>query len=110
MVESACRQPAERRGLAGPTPTADAPACGRAADRSLSLLPGGSEVKNPPAKAGDIRNVGSTPGLGRSPGAGHGNPLQYSCLQNPMDGGAWWATVNGVIKSQIHLSMHAWCR
>ena len=46
-------------------------------------------VKNPPANAGDVRNVSSTPGLGRSPGGGHGNPLQYSCLQNPMDRGAW---------------------
>ena len=44
-------------------------------------------VKNPPAKAGDIRDVGSVPGLGRSPGGGHGNPLQYSCLENPKDRG-----------------------
>jgi len=49
-------------------------------------------VKNPPANAGDIRDVGSTPGLGRSPAGGHGNPLQYSCLENPIDRGAWWAT------------------
>ena len=49
-------------------------------------------VKNPPANAGDIRDMGSIPGLGRSPGGGHGNPLQYSCLDNPMDGGVWWAT------------------
>jgi len=47
-------------------------------------------VKNLPASAGDIRDAGSIPGLGRSPGGGHGNPLQYSCLENPMDGGAWW--------------------
>ena len=46
-------------------------------------LPGGSVVKNPPANAGDIRDTGSIPGLGRSPGGGHGNPLQYSCLENP---------------------------
>ena len=52
-------------------------------------------VKNPPANAGDIRDTGSTPGLGRSPGGGHDNPLQYSCLENPMDIGAWWATVQG---------------
>ena len=52
-------------------------------------------VKNPPANAGDIRDTGSTPGLGRSPGGGHGNPLQYSCLENPVDIGAWWATVQG---------------
>ena len=56
-------------------------------------------VKNPPANAGDVRDVGSIPGLGRSPGAGRGNPLQYSCLENPMDRGAWWATVHGVTKS-----------
>ena len=53
-------------------------------------------VKNLPANAGDIRDVGSTPGSGRSPGRGHGNPLQYSCLENLMDRGAWWATVHGV--------------
>ena len=46
-------------------------------------------VKNPPASAGDVRDMGSIPGLGRSRGGGHGNPLQYSCLENPMDGGAW---------------------
>ena len=56
-------------------------------------FPGGSVVKNPPANAGD---VGSVPGLGRSPGGGNGNPLQYSCLGNPLDRGAWWATVHGV--------------
>ena len=48
-------------------------------------------VKNPPANAGDRRDVGSIPGLGRSPGVGHGNPLQYSCLENRVDRGAWWA-------------------
>ena len=52
-------------------------------------------VKNPPANAGDM---GSVLGLGRSPGGGNGNPLQYSCLGNPMDRGAWWATVHGVTK------------
>ena len=46
-------------------------------------------AKNPPANAGDIRDVGSVPGLGRFPGEGHGNPLQYSCLENPVDRGAW---------------------
>ena len=56
---------------------------------------GDSEVKNPPASAGDL---GSISGLGRSPGVGNGNPLQYSCLRNPMDRGAWWATVHGVKK------------
>ena len=53
-------------------------------------------VKNPPANAGDIRDVDSIPGLGRSPGGGHGNPLQYSCQENPMDRGAWRATVHRV--------------
>ena len=57
-------------------------------------------VKNLPANEGDIRDIGLIPGLGRSPGGGHGNPLQYSCLGNPMDRGAWWATVYGVAKSQ----------
>ena len=57
-------------------------------------------VKNPPANAGGIRDVGLIPGSGRCPGGGHGNLLQYSCLENPMDSGAWWATVRGVIKSQ----------
>ena len=52
-------------------------------------------VKNPPASAGDVRDLGLIPGSGRSPGGGHGNPLQYSCLENPMDRGAWWATVHG---------------
>ena len=57
-------------------------------------------VKNPPTNAGDIRDVGSIPGSGRSPGGGHGNPLQYSCLEDPMDRGTWWATVHRVAKSQ----------
>ena len=52
-------------------------------------------VKNPPANAGDIRDTGLIPGSGRSPGEGNGNPRQYSCLENPMDIGAWWATVHG---------------
>ena len=61
---------------------------------------GGSMVKNLPANAGDAREVGLIPGLGRFPGIGNGNPLQYSCLGNPMDRGAWWATVHGVAKSR----------
>ena len=60
-------------------------------------------VKNPPTNARDIRDEGSIPGLGRSPGEGNGNPLQYSCLENPMDREAWWATVHGVAKSQTQL-------
>ena len=55
-------------------------------------------VKNMPADAGDERDVGSIPGSGKSPGGGNSNPLQYSCLGNPMDRGAWWATVHGVAK------------
>ena len=60
-------------------------------------------VKNPPANAGDVRDTGSVPGYGRSPGGGHGNPLQYSCLEHPMDRGAWRATVHEVIKSWTQL-------
>ena len=56
-------------------------------------------VKNPPANAGDIRDTGSVLGLGRSPGGEHGNPLQYSCLENPMDRGTWGALVHRVTKS-----------
>ena len=57
-------------------------------------------VKNPPANAGDIRDSGSIPGWGRSPGGGHGNPLQYFCIKNPIDREAWWTTVHGVAKSR----------
>ena len=60
-------------------------------------------VKNPPANAGDIRDMRSIPGLGRSPGEGNGNPLRYSCLENPMDRGAWRAIVHVVAKSQTRL-------
>ena len=63
-------------------------------------------VKNPSANAGDARDAGSIPGSGKCPGGGHGNPLQYSCLDNPMNRGAWWATVHGVAKSQAQLSRH----
>ena len=64
-------------------------------------FPGGSEVKASACKAGDL---GLIPRSKRSPGEGNGNRLQYSCLENPMDGGAWWATVHGVTKSQKLLS------
>ena len=70
----------------------------------LESFPGGSVVKNSPANAGDIRDVGSVPGLGRPPGGGHSNPLQYSCLKNPMHRGAWQAIVHEVTKSQTRLS------
>ena len=64
-------------------------------------------VKNPPANAGD---AGSMPGSGRAPGEGNGNPLQCSCLGNPVDRGAWWATVHAVAKSRTRLnnSSHAY--
>ena len=64
-------------------------------------FPGGSEGKVSARNAGDL---GLIPGSERSPGEGNGNPLQYSCLENPMDGGAWWATVHRVTKSQTRLS------
>ena len=60
-------------------------------------------LKNPPANTGDVRDAGSIPGLGRSPGEGNGSPLQNSCLENPMDRGAWWAIAHGVTKSQTRL-------
>ena len=61
---------------------------------------GGPVVKNPPANAGDTRDMGSIPGSGRSPEEGNGNPLQHSCLENPMNRGAWQAIVYEVAKSQ----------
>ena len=77
-------------------------------------FPGGDSGKERLAKAGDVRDMGSIHGLGRSPGEGHGNPIQYSCLENPMDRGIRWAMVHRVAKSQTRLkglSMHAnrWC-
>ena len=57
-------------------------------------------IKKLPASAGDVRDSGLIPGLGRSPGGGHGNSFQYSCLENPMERGAWWATIHRVAKSQ----------
>ena len=71
------------------------------------MLPRSSQValvvKNTPVNSGDIRGAGSVPGLGRCPGEGNGNPLQDSCLENPMDRGAWWATVHRVAKSRTRL-------
>jgi len=64
-------------------------------------FPGGSDCKESACNAGDL---GLIPGLGRSPGGGHGNPLQYSCLENPMNRGAWRATVCGVAKNRTQLS------
>ena len=71
---------------------------------SLQGFPGGSVIKNPHINAGDAGVVGSIPGWGRSPERGNGNPLQYSCWENPTDRGAWWATVCGATKSQTQLS------
>ena len=67
----------------------------------LILFPDDTKVKNPPASAGDADSI---PGSGISPGEGNGNPLQYSCLENPMDRGGWWVTIHGVTKSQTQLS------
>ena len=64
----------------------------------------GSMVNNPSASAGDVRDMGSILRSGRYPGEGNGNPLQYSCLGNPLERGAWWATVHGSQKSQTQLS------
>ena len=64
----------------------------------ITGFPVGSVVKNPSANAGDIGDMGSVPGSGRSSGAGNGNPVQYPCLENPMARGAWWATVHGVAR------------
>ena len=70
-------------------------------------FPGGASVKSLPASVGDIRDSGSIPWSGRSPGGGRGNQLQYSCLKNTMDKGAWWATVHGVAKSVKQLCTYA---
>ena len=67
-------------------------------------FPGGATVKNPPANAGDMRDTGLIPGLGRSPGIGSGNPFLYSCLENSMDREAWQATVHGVTENETELS------
>ena len=64
-------------------------------------LPGGVKVKNPPSNAGDIRDMDLIPRSGRFPGRGHGNPIQYSCLENPMDRGAWRATVHSIAESDM---------
>ena len=69
--------------------------------KKMKGSPGGSDCEASACSAGDL---GSIPVLGRSLGEGNGNPFQYSCLENPMDGGAWWATVRGVAKSRTQLS------
>ena len=70
-------------------------------DYFLNTIPGGSEVKGSACNAEDLDSI---LGSGRSPGEGNGNTLQYSCLENPMDGGTWWAIVHGVAKSRTRLS------
>ena len=69
----------------------------------LLYFPDGTVVKDLTANSGDVRNMGSIPWLGRSPGEGNGNPFQYSCLEEPMDRGASWATVHRVAKSRTRL-------
>ena len=72
--------------------------------QTLGGFPDGTAIKNSPANAGNTRKAGSILGSGKSPVVGNGNPLQYSCLENPMDRGTWQATVHGVTKSWIQLS------
>ena len=72
--------------------------------KTIRGFPNGTSGKEPTCNAGDVRDVGSIPGSERFPKAGHGNPLQYSCLENPMDRGAWHVTVRGVTKSQTRLT------
>ena len=71
--------------------------------RPGSSFPTGTSGRDPPANSGDVRDMCSIPGSGRSPGGGHGNLLQYSCLENSMDRGAWWAMVHGAAKSRTRL-------
>ena len=77
-------------------------------DRSPGF-PGGTVLKNPPAHVGDTGDVGFIPGLGRSPREGNGYPLQYSCLKNFMDRGAWWVTVHGVANTFIAIVQGQGC-
>ena len=78
---------------------------GHCLDRLASWLSG----DRPACRARDSRDGGSIPGWGRSPGGGHGHPLQYSCLESPRDGGAWWAAVRGVAETRAGLSEHTRC-
>ena len=83
--------------------------CSTSSDLSVGIaylgFPRGTVVKNLPANAGDARDVGSVPGLGRYPVEGNGKPLQYPCLGNPRYRGAWWATVHGITMSWTELSI-----
>ena len=76
----------------------------------LMGFPGGTSIKNLPANAGDVRDLGSIPGSGRAPGKGHGDSLQYSCLENSMDRGAWWALVHRVSKCWTWLKYGCWIK
>ena len=94
--------------LGSPRREPPAPSTGEVSKRLTQVAPWWRTCR---PNAGDRGDVGLIPGLGRSPGRGHGNPLQYSCLENPTDRGAWWATVHRVATSQIwwkQLRMHAW--
>ena len=71
-------------------------------------FPGDTVVKNPPADTGDVVDINSIPGSGRFPGGENGNPLQYSCLENPMDTGVWQTMAHTVTKSQTQLIVHAY--
>ena len=76
-------------------------------NKAVTGFPGGAVVKILPASAGDIGDLGSIPEVGRTPAGGNGNPLQYSCLENSTDRGAWWAIVHGATKSPTRLSTRA---
>ena len=75
-------------------------------ERVKEGFPGGLVVMNPPADAGATGDMGSIPGSGRSPGGGNGNPLQYSCLENPRDRGAWWTMVHRAAESDMNEHTH----
>ena len=81
---------------------------------SLGSFLGGAVVKNPPANAGDTRDMDLIPGSGRSPGGRNGNPIQYTCLENPMDRGGWWGAVHGVAESGTtehdHTHTNSWVK
>ena len=81
----------------------------KASSNSEKELPQWLSGKESACNAGNADDTGSVPGLGRTPGGGNGNPVQYSCLENPMDRGAWWATVHSVAKSQTHFNIRVRC-
>ena len=99
-VGQSSRSPHTAQGFGKTIPDSQPRASGRPG-LCTTMFPGGSGVKNALANAGAVSLI---PGSGRSPGGGNGNPFQYSCLGNPMDRGAWGATVHGVAKSQTQLS------